>query len=398
MNQIEPSPQKKNKNLNLITSTAFLVSVAVHGVLFMMVGTVIIFEGKVPTDLFSGYTDAGDVGAPSEAEMPPVLMEEEIPEMLTETANELVPEEVFNESMALDTMDLITVQTPVIAPSFTLPVMEGNAVDGVSKSVNLSLGNQENRSGKLSPGRAGGTLTKFGFIGGDSSQGLAGTFYDYKKDQSGKPAKGKLPTYPEIIAGFIRNGAWGPSKKYEPYQSKETLYLTSLIFPGVKDVEAGAAFQEPKTKPGLWLAHYSGQVIAEKSGSYRLVGWGDNFLYVGIDGKVVLDASDHNVIKRVERKAGGNIDVPGKRDARLILGEGFKLRQGQTYQIDILMGDSGGIFSAGAAVMEEDETYDRSKVLKEYPMLIFSDLSKEEKKMYSFCSKKTLIKTIFQVR
>ncbi len=242
----------------------------------------------------------------------------------------------------------------------------------------------------------GTVLGRFGYVGKPASGAIRGSFYDFKLDERGKPAA-QRPSYPQIFQGFLSQSAWALPKDLQPFSPKADLFLKAAVFEGVQDREAGVAFQAPDTQAGLWVAHYHGEVEALQSGKFTLGGWGDNYLIIGLNGKVILDACDTSNESAVEIKTPLKSPlIPGKGGCATFRGPVFELKKGETYRIDLLMGDRGGIFTAGAFVLEEDEVYDVRKVFTEYPMLVFDEFSYKELELYPFISDKALRTSIFK--
>jgi hypothetical protein len=248
------------------------------------------------------------------------------------------------------------------------------------------------------PGVGKGFLATNPF-GGRGGAGLVGTFYDFKRDPKGKPTGVKgydRPSFTAIVKGFTQSTRWGPPKKYKHFSSATRLTAKTFAFKGIPDNEAGKAFQCPEAGAGSWIAHYSGTVKVTDPGTYRLVGWGDNCLVVGIDGKVVFDASDVGYTGE-SRTSLGAINVPGKPSASLFHGGWFTLRPQDSVKLDIIVGDEGGIFSAVAMLERKGETYGRGAGgIPLLPVLTVADLEDKEKALYPFIQPENLRRTVFQ--
>ena len=231
-------------------------------------------------------------------------------------------------------------------------------------------------------GQGKGMMNPFGMIdpaGADNA--LVGTFYDFKRDEDGKPTgvkaldQGKAK---EIVNAFRKGNKWRAPRSIPHYTSKTQLSTKTAFFPGVPDTDAGKAFQSPDSEAGLWVAHYSATVSVKEGGTWRFVGWGDNCLIVGINGNVKLDASDHGYTGE-KRNAIGSANLPGKPGAALFEGEWFQLKAGFPVTIDILIGDEGGIFAAGVLLQEKGTEYTKDgRGLPNLPILRTGDLTKEE--------------------
>lgn len=235
----------------------------------------------------------------------------------------------------------------------------------------------------------GGLKSPFG-LASSTAVGLSGKFYDFKRNPNGTPKesiegrRGKPASYQEIIGDFTKGMVWGAPRSMKPFVSPTELVAKVFAFKGIADTEVGKAFDSPETKPGMWVAHYAGDAkFVGASGRYRLVGWGDNCMIVGINGKVALDASDRGYTGK-KREALGAINVEGKPSALVFRGDWIELRNGQSVRIDVLLSDEGGIFS-GAAFLESQSgpEYKGGEIPKLQPLMVAS-LSEADSAWYKF--------------
>ncbi|MEM6821578.1 MAG: hypothetical protein AAF558_06535 [Verrucomicrobiota bacterium] len=124
MNQQTESPQQppvKRRNTKVVTSMALIVSVVVHLSIFLLVGSVVIFEGAIPPNLFeslSGSVVADEAGA-DEFEAPPMLEDEVEPEPIeipVEDSLDLPDVELTTTSAASDIITTTAVNTAFTNP------------------------------------------------------------------------------------------------------------------------------------------------------------------------------------------------------------------------------------------------------------------------------------------
>jgi len=181
--------------------------------------------------------------------------------------------------------------------------------------------------------------------------GIEGNFYDMKRDRADRPTGMNVPQYTGFLKKFL-SGAWRIPSENKYWKSPTKLYANQFFFPAIPDTEAGRAFQAPESDPGEWIAHYKGTVVAAKSGTFRLVGFGDNVMIVKLGGTLVLDASDHGY-SGTAREEMGAASFPNKRSTPIFAGKWFTLREGESKSIEILVGDEGGIYCAGLFVETE---------------------------------------------
>jgi hypothetical protein len=289
-------------------------------------------------------------------------------------------------------------------PELTTPMAMGAASLGSGGGAGGGHGTGIGSGTGAGTGPGSGPGVGRGFIatnpfGGSGGLGLVGTFYDFKRDSRGKPTEIKShnrPAFTEIVKGFTKSSRWGPPRKYKHFTSTTRLTAKTFAFKGIPDHEAGKAFQCPEAGAGSWIAHYSGTVKVTDPGTYRLVGWGDNCLVVGIDGKIVLDASDIGYTGRT-RTPLGNVTTPGKENCPLYHGEWFTLRSQDSVKLDIIVGDEGGIFAAGVMLEKKGVTYGRGPGgIPLLPVLTVAELAEKERALYPFIQPEYLRRTVFQ--
>ena len=105
----------------VVTSMAFIVSLVVHLVIFLFVGSIVIFEGALPPNLFnSGGGEMVMDESAAEMELPPLMEEELEPELLETPMDELQMETDIDISDMMDSSDLI-VSNAAAAPTFSQP-------------------------------------------------------------------------------------------------------------------------------------------------------------------------------------------------------------------------------------------------------------------------------------
>ena len=144
--------------------------------------------------------------------------------------------------------------------------------------------------GDFGDGNGNGDKSGLGSKEGGGST-LEGTFYDLKKYKNGKLSelKGGAENQDAVIAELASFfSSWNKSAVDKYYQGKHHLYASSWYLPVAKAEYGPIAFGvgDPKEKdfkkwecePSAWLAVYRGEVVAPKSGYFRFIGTGDDFL------------------------------------------------------------------------------------------------------------------------
>jgi len=340
----EKKPEKKKfvALAALITSTPFLIAIAVHFLLLLIGGSVVIFKGGNPLAIFTSQDVGGDGGA--EAEAPP-SPEEPTPEPESEPMameTEVVPTEVEESS------DILALSTPSTVPSFAPPAPAKVSAPSGAASGGVKMGAAPRPVGRAG-GKRTGKSTLFGFsekMGGE----LEGTMYDLKLKADGKKPSGiDEKSFPEAVKKIVRN-RFRPNSLADFYRVDKKFFATMFYIPLQEAGEAPKTFGvQGKVKPNNFIIHYTGSFAAPEDGTYRFVGLGDESIIVMVDGSVKLEGNWVPFLSYAERN-----DRPGESVleffptikanepwARLREGEWISLKAGQPRKLDILLVEQG---------------------------------------------------------
>lgn len=174
------------------------------------------------------------------------------------------------------------------------------------------------------------------------SRGLEGVFYDLTRTAEGEPAACEAG---DVVERFIASG-FQETELAGLYRSPEPHYAGCWYMPSADSAYVVKAYGLGEA-PRCWLCVYRGSVRAPKSGVFRFVGTGDDFIAVRFNGELVLQAG-------YRYPAGGRgadceriANTPGipRRDCELgglLAGRCFEVKEGEFYPIEIAVGDSGG--------------------------------------------------------
>lgn len=326
----------------LITSTPFLIAIAVHILLLLIGGSVVIFKGGNPLAIFTSQDVGGDGGA--EAEAPP-SPEEPTPEPESEPMameTEVAPTEAEESS------DILALSTPSTVPSFAPPAPAKVSAPSGAASGGLKMSAAPRPVGRAG-GKRTGKSTLFGFsekMGGE----LEGTMYDLKLKADGKKPSGiDEKSFPEAVKKIVRN-RFRPNSLADFYRVDKKFFATMFYIPLQEAGEAPKTFGvQGKVKPNNFIIHYTGSFAAPEDGTYRFVGLGDESIIVMVDGSVKLEGNWVPFLSYAERN-----DRPGESVleffptikaneswARLREGEWISLKAGQPRKLDILLVEQG---------------------------------------------------------
>jgi hypothetical protein len=339
-----PAPGGKKRATRKQKITAALVtSIIVHAVILLQIGGIILIPGMVSKNTFNVMALPED---------PPIV--EETPEVQEQTDDGIPAPETANpieqpttntevtdvSNVAnIDTSNLIS--APTSAPSFVAAQgLKGNVTQFGSTS----------RSGK---GKKASMASPFGapqkIIGG-----LTGYLYDFKQDSKGGKTNSK---YADKIKEFV-TGDWRKAVFNDVYRSKKALYATQIFIPSIDAEEAPKAFQADDVEPRNIAVLYTGKMTFPESGEFRIVGFGDDHLFVRINGKVVLDGSLHQIMPELD--SGENVGTAYTTPifTTLHAGPWFTVEKGQTVPVEILLGEQpGGHFAQFVLFQQKGVTY-----------------------------------------
>lgn len=365
----EPSDKKMMRG-------SFAISILIHGTILLLLGSIILVPGMVKE-----MSHIVPVAPPQTIPETP-KMEEEVPDAKADDGGGSPLSDVPEPSSAPKsndaTMDALTTVNPA------------NSAPSLNASPGASAVSMETFTGGGKGGSGGGTGTGIGRGAGSgvghafklfgakekSENSLIGRFYDLKQDKSRKPlpAAESNEVSPKILREFIASG-FSVSKLNKYFSAPEPLYATYIMVPGMSADAAPKAYNvEKEVEPKNWLVHYQAMVAPAVDGTYRFDGVADDFLVVGVNGKVVLDGSLNlswaqtpdlaNMAASVTDWKNKEPLLPAFRgygySYPLVPGNWIEWRANDFRKMDIMISERpGGAFCAVLLVEEKGETYDK---------------------------------------
>ena len=349
--------------------------------LFMLLGggllvfTTIYIAGEIPAEFIS-YGPPAEDGPPTNA---PV--QKELTQKSSAPTAEVSPSVIVAQGATAVNMAPVNISTSE-GLDFNTDIDMGLSMDG-----DLGAGLGDGGSG-LGSGTAGGSA-------------LTGNLYDIKRTRTGSTPRDAIKVNAEghvvvadqyklleAVHNFTKNWSAGSLERY--YKAKKPLFASNFMMPSCNSGYAPIAFgEDEKTfKPAAWVLVYRGKVRAPKTGKFRFIGVGDDFLGVRFDRKTVLEAgwiipSTYQKGKyenvgtskayKDALKAGTDSKHRGYQvipmdgipnwnagPGGLIGGTVFDVKEGQVYPIEICMSEIGGLFGF-ALLIEELDSNGKSK-------------------------------------
>ena len=337
----------------------------------------------------------------------------------TKTTRKQVSEEnaVMEEASASEpTTPMLVSNSPNAVP---MPIAATAMDMGEGISADAGLGDGLG-AGDLGDGLGGGGDGLGSKDGGGST--LEGTFYDLKKKKSGASSgivPGNQKQVVEALAEFF--SSWNESVLNRYYKSETKLYASSWYLPVGYAKYGPIAFEvgDPKKpeaqwecQPSAWLAVYRGKVIAPKTGKFRFIGTGDDYLAVRFNRKLALTAG-YRLASYYDKKSPDDCFIyhgdASVRQARLekflkshrgfemikgvpgcqiwdselsglVAGAPFDVREGEAYPIEIAISEiPGGKF--GFVLFIEDITEGKNNNAKKYDIFRTCDTNPDPAKI-----------------
>ena len=200
-------------------------------------------------------------------------------------------------------------------------------------------------------------VTFFGLSAGGKGTGIPGTFYDLKQTTSKQPTGMTPPKWTEVVQMFLRD--WNTSTFSKYFKGPKQLLLNQMYIYSMNAEAGPKAFElEKEVQPKMWVVHYKGQVIAPKTCRFRFVGRGDDVLAVRFNGKHVLEWGQLSPVHWKTPNAAYPYPNRVWNKKGLMPGDWINVSQGQTYPIEILIGERpGGALEYYLMIEEEGVKY-----------------------------------------
>jgi len=327
--------KKKKYKTTKGTSSAVLLSIAIHAGLFLLAGALVVFTVVNEKEV--------EFEAPKAVERPKMKLKK--PKV-----------KVKKTSKPKQTTRIVTKMNRASMPDIQLP-----EVSGMGDGFDGALGGFE-----MMPEFEEETL-----LGGGQSIGndFAGTFYDLKRDRHGQSNGMMEPgKFISEMTRFVESG-WKPSKLAKYYRSSRKLYATTIAIPPVPATIGPESFGEPGSGATCFAVHYKGQLVYKNDITFRFWGMGDDMLIVRVDGKIVLNApyplwDDQYYTGKITplwRTSSSKSLTHWLGVHVSTVGDWITLKAGEPLDMEVLIGEvCGGVFQAMLVVEVEGEEYERN--------------------------------------
>jgi len=326
---------KKFQNLGKGMPSAVLLSIVIHAALFLLAGMLVVFTVvKKEEKRFD---------PPKAVERPKMKLKK--PKVKIKKTSKPKP-----------TTRIVTKMNRASMPDIQLPEMSG-----MGEGLGEGIGGFD-----MMPDLS--DVTVFGVeqsIGND----FVGTYYDSKLDRNGRALSVDVEgtEWRRMLNKFFRRD-WDTSIFARYYRSPRKLYATSFVVPVIPSSMAPDAFGANESVGALWMAHYKGQLVHKEAITFRFWGMADEFMAVRVDGEVVLaldwwgwDVIAGQIIGNIWDSYSPDSHKYFLGNARSVVGDWITLEPGVPLDMEILMGDNGGMASFFLAVEVEGVEYERNR-------------------------------------
>jgi hypothetical protein len=295
-------------------------AVLLHLILFLLVGTLVIWKAQTPIDLNEFHGVA--VKVPPPPVQPPLS----------------------GGAAANPQFEPQAVVVPVVTPLSTITTVKSNFQVDSTRVVDQALSHISDQMAQATGLDTGGGpksglgTNPFGTFKGTSSQ-FEGYFYDLKQTPGHQPTNVTEDKMISTIREFCQGGWADADLDRQFFKSPSSLYTNQILIPLQFSLVGPKAFGlEQVCQPGYWLV------------LYHLAGYGDDILIVRLNNDVVLDSGWQPPATRARSTrtyaptwAPPDIqalrNMNGSQYAQTTVGDSFHLDAGDSITIDVLIGD-----------------------------------------------------------
>ncbi len=312
---------KKRQNKTKGMPSAVLLSILIHGGLFLLAGMLVVFTVvKKEEQKFE----------------PPKLIER--PKMKLKKPKV----KVKKTSKPKPTTRIVTKINRANMPEIQLPEMSG-----LSTGLASGLGGFD-----LMP-----SFDEVSIFGGEQSIGndFRGALYDLKRNRQGKGMSMGSDQFRLVIRKFVRNG-WDASVLAKYYVSPSSLFTTHFMIPLIPAPLFVDAFGSPETEAYFFFLKYKGDLVYTEDIKFRFWGMGDSYMMVRVDGKDVLVAGwdAHDSVFDWWKSSSADNRKYFLANQAMTVGDWIALKAGKPVEMEILFGEWNGGSSAAILLVEVD--------------------------------------------
>lgn len=352
-----PPPSSNKSRLSL----AVLISIIFHFVLLILLGLWTVYQYVVEGDHEMAISMEDSSGPESDAEPVPEITVETPPIEVPVELDRLVVDPLHQADLPQLTADIVSVPSPI---SPTIPTTTASSLAFHAAVPRASWG------------RPFGQREENDLL-------LRGYYYDFKRTARGEDSSLRGRDHFSIIREYIERG-FDESVLQRFYRVPEPLFASHIFHPRRNSTLALEAYDAGRygVQPGTWAVHYRGRFSPPQNGRYRFITKAEAGMVVIVNRQVVSQngfGNDHE-ITRWRPSQRYNYGLPGNAAS---VGDWMDLRRGQSYPIEIFLGD-GRVGNYQAMLLIEQEGVEYEKDARGNPILPIFTLALSDEPMPDF--------------
>ena len=328
-----------------LTRSGYLVgAILLHFVVFLLLATWVIFKAPA-RQLDASFLHANIAPPPPPPPAPPAASGGDSANNFEPTAQSVpapsVPSLIVTSNVSAFTVKSVAVAIPNLPAAVAPPSGSG-------------------MSGHDAAGQSVGAGNPFGSSDNGGHNQLEGYLYDLKQSRSGQANGMDSGLYEKRILEFI-NGNWDEGVLRDYYKSAKPLSTSSIFIPIINAEDGPKAFGvENEVKPNEYCVLYKVTASPPEDGTYHFVGTADDIMFVRVNGKTVLDATDFGIDHELRDKEKSiemtNYHGTFPNNEKFWIGLPFHVSSHETVDIEVLIGEQPGGKSDYFLFIQRDET------------------------------------------
>lgn len=339
------------------TGGSFLIlSIIFHLLLFIGAGLWVVQSNQVQRKLnFSGAAQP----APSAPQPSPEYKVQAA--RRNATSAPLAPTRISSTSEAAK---IAIPDTPLSTPAFGAMPTSISGMAGAGKGSFGMATSSTGKAGMSSTGMpsTGSEVSVFGFKGASTLKGMTGHLYDLKQNPDKSPTDYDNHNRQNVlkIVNTLNAKQFDLSVLSPFFRANDELTASRFWIPSMTSAQMPRSFGvEKEVKPISLVVRYKAKVVPPKEGTYRFVGFGDDFIGVKLDGKVILpfDRKGTRLYCRGEN-AGAFYEITKKGHA---VSDSVTLSKNQVCELEVILIEWSGGLTGFSLLVEREEDMDKYK-------------------------------------
>lgn len=254
--------------------------------------------------------------------------------------------------------------TPLSTPAYNSIPTSMSGMAGAGKGPLGLATNGTGKGGMSGTGMpsTGPGVTVFGFKGASPLKGMTGHLYDLKQHPDKSPTDYDTNNRQAAlkIVNTLNARQFDLSVLSPFFRANDELTASRFWIPNMTSFEMPKSFGvEKEVKPISLVVQYKAKVVPPKEGTYRFVGFGDDFIGVKLDGKVILPFDRKGTRLYCKGENAGNFyEITKKGHA---VSDSVTLSRNQVCELEIILIEWAGGLTGFSLLVEREEDMSKYK-------------------------------------